>query len=155
MHRIRKLVRDLLPEGEPPAVPLGASVADALAVMRERGDHAVLVLDGERLAGIFTERDALYRIARHGADPAALPVREVMTPDPVTLPPEACVSYAINHMGLENFSNIPVVERDDRVVGLIGVRELMQHMSSVFEDLDTAELPKDADDPWLDIGGGN
>ncbi len=64
-----------------------ASVREAARLMSENHIGALLVMDEGRLAGIFTERDALNRVLAEGRDPDSTPLSEVMTRDPVTLSP--------------------------------------------------------------------
>jgi len=155
MHRIHKLVGELVPQGTaPPQVSVGASVADAVAVMRAAPAHATVVTDGDVVVGIFSERDLLTRVFARDLDPAATPVVEVMTADPVTLPDDASVRYAIFQMGYESLSNVPVVDVRGRFVGLVGVAEVIAHLDDVLADLDAASHVADPTSPWVDLGGG-
>jgi len=152
---MHKLVGDLpTPEVGPPTVEVGATVADAIAVMRAHPVHSVVVTDEGAIAGIFTERDLLKRVFGRDLDPAATPVAEVMTPDPITLPMSASIAYAINHMGVGGLSNVPVVDRDGKLVALVGVEEVVSHLDELFADLESARSVADPDSPWVDLGGG-
>ena len=101
-----------------------ASVADAARLMRRGNVGAILVVDGSRLVGIFTERDALFRVIACGRDPAAVPLREVMTADPVTVAPEETFGYALLLMHERGFRHVPVV-RDGRPVGVVSARHAL------------------------------
>ena len=92
--------------------------------MRQHKLGAVLVLDGERLAGIFTERDALFRIVAAGLDPTATSIAEVMTPDPVTIHPDKTFERALDIMHSGKFRHVPVVE-GDQVLGLVSSLDAM------------------------------
>lgn len=155
MHRVRKVVADLLPPSPPPHVGLDATVADAIAAMRDGRAHGVVIVDEDATPiGIFTERDLLVRVYARALDPGATPITEVMSPEPVTLPLDACITYAINRMGLDGISNLPIVDATGRLAGLIGVEEVVRHLDAVFSDLESDVSTDDADSPWIDLGGG-
>jgi CBS domain-containing protein len=97
-----------------------AEVAERM-VAREVG--AVLVLDGERLAGIMTERDVLRAVARGLRDDAV--VRDWMTPDPDTIEPDESTEHAATLMMHGGFRHLPVVE-GEQVVGMLSIRDLMR-----------------------------
>jgi CBS domain-containing protein len=109
--------RDLLTVDS--ALPL-AEVAERM-VAREVG--AVLVLDGERLAGILTERDVLRAVARGIRDDAV--VRDWMTTDPDTIEPGDTTEHAATLMMHGGFRHLPVTE-NGAVVGILSIRDLMR-----------------------------
>jgi len=155
MQPIRNLVGDLIsPDVAPPEVSIGATVSDAIAAMRSHPKHAVVVTEEHVVVGIFTERDLLVRVVAGDLDPSATPVAEVMTPDPVTLPPDASISYAINHMGHGGLSNVPIVDAQGKLLALIGVWEVVRHLDEVFVELEAASHVSDPNSPWVDLGGG-
>jgi CBS domain-containing protein len=86
------------------------SVAEAARRMKQNKVGAILVLEDDRLAGIFTERDALFRVVACDRDPAAVPLREVMTRDPETVSPDETFGYALLVMYERGFRHLPVVE---------------------------------------------
>jgi CBS domain-containing protein len=100
----------------------GASVVDAAAIMRDRNVGAVLVSEGARLAGIFTERD-LVRVLAGGDDVRGWPVSRVMTADPTMAPPDADVLWAAECMRKLGVRHLPVGE-DRCALGMISVRDL-------------------------------
>jgi CBS domain-containing protein len=97
--------------------------------MVDRRVGAILVLEGERLAGILTERDVLRAVGT-GYDPAS-PVSEWMTRNPETISPDDTIDDALGLMNLGGFRHLPVTE-DDRLVGIISVRDLLR--AGVHED---------------------
>lgn len=99
-------------------------VSHAAKLMRSKGIGALLVVDEDRLVGIFTERDALFRVLAQGLDPDMTTLREVMTADPITLGPERTYGHALIVMHENGFRHIPVVE-DGKVVGIISSRDAM------------------------------
>lgn len=102
-----------------------ATVAEAAKLMREGKVGAVLVVkkDG-RLEGIFTERDAVFRVMAAGLDPAATRLAEVMTLEPKTVSPEESFGYALLLMYENGFRHAPVVE-DGRPIGVISARHAL------------------------------
>src|SRR5690348_4861000 len=86
-------VRDLLARKGPDvvSVPVGASVLDAARLMNEHHIGGLVVTEGGRLAGIFTERDVLRRVVGAGLDPSTTPVRDVMSTTLMTVTPETPV----------------------------------------------------------------
>jgi CBS domain-containing protein len=101
-----------------------ASVSDAAKLMRAKNLGALVVVSDGRLVGIFTERDALYRVLAQGLDPKVTTLRDVMTVDPVTLGPERTYGHALLVMHENGFRHIPVVE-DGQAVGIISSRNAM------------------------------
>ena len=102
-----------------PAEPIRA----AAARMKDGAAGAAAVLDGDRLAGILTERDLLRAIA-DGLDPFATRVAEVMTPEPVTIEPRVPISEAGSLMVKLVVRHLPVVD-DGRLVGMVSARDIV------------------------------
>jgi CBS domain-containing protein len=91
--------------------------------MAENGCGSILVMEGDRLVGIFTERDLLIRVAAAGKSLERTHLREVMTRDPDTIRAEESVKEAIRKMDEFSYRYLPVLE-DGRVVGVISTRHL-------------------------------
>jgi CBS domain-containing protein len=98
------------------------SVAAAVTVMGMQGVGAVLVMEKERLEGIFTERD-LVRAMSHDVSSSSQPVAQWMTRNPVTVAPETSVERALEIMLAGNFRHLPVMEREN-VAGIVSIRDL-------------------------------
>ena len=103
---------------------LDTTVSVAAELMQEGKVGAVLVVEGERLAGIFTERDAVYRVMAAGRDPRTTLLRDVMTPDPLTVAPEETFGYALLLMHEKGFRHAPVVV-DGRPIGVVSARHAL------------------------------
>jgi len=86
------------------------SVAAAARSMKEGKVGAVLVVEEGRLTGIFTERDAVFRVMARGLDPEATLLGDVMTRDPITVAPDETFGYALLLMHENGFRHAPVVE---------------------------------------------
>jgi CBS domain-containing protein len=100
------------------------SVGEAARMMKEGKVGAVLVVEGGRLVGIFTERDAVYRVMAPGREPDATPLAEVMTPEPKTVAPDESFGYALLLMHEHGIRHVPVVE-DGRPVGVVSARHAL------------------------------
>lgn len=98
------------------------TVAEAATVMGERRIGSALVMDGDRLIGIFTERDIVRALGEH-FDAAGHAVSEWMTPDPVTVPPSTPAEEALGTMLDRGFRHLPVAD-GARVVGIVSMRDL-------------------------------
>jgi len=115
------------------APPLIVSPEDtaqrAIEVMREARHGCVLVQEGERLVGIFTERDVLTRVVRPGLDASAVKVSEVMTPGPMTLELDDPPAFAVHRMVAQSCRHIPVVD-GVRVAGFVSTRSLLRYLEA-------------------------
>jgi CBS domain-containing protein len=99
-------------------------VARAAQRMATRDVGAMLVVDGDRLLGIVTERDIVFRVVARGLDPLATRISEVMTPEPVTIEPDRPFGYALVVMHREGFRHLPVVE-DGKAIGIVSARSAL------------------------------
>lgn len=108
-----------------------ATVLDALRQMEERNIGALLVMEGERLVGIFSERDYARRMVLHGRASKDTSVREVMTPEVFVISPDVTSGECMVHMTDRHIRHLPVVE-DGRVVGVISIGDVVR---AVIQDL--------------------
>ena len=99
------------------------SVRDAARMMTAARCGSILVMAGERLLGIFTERDLLTRVVAVGRDPQSTTLNEVMTAEPDTIGIQASVKDAVRMMDEFGYRHLPVVERG-RVVGVVSLRDM-------------------------------
>jgi CBS domain-containing protein len=99
-------------------VSVSATVAEAVAVMNQHKIGSVMVFDGDRLAGIFTERDVLYRVVAKTLDPATTPVTQVMTSNPKTIPSDTTIDDALAFISENRCRHLPVIE-DGKMIGLV------------------------------------
>jgi CBS domain-containing protein len=101
------------------------SILEAIGRMNQRRIGSVLVMDGDRLAGIFTERDVLTRVVTARLDPAKTPVAEVMTRQPLTIKPTMTVREAMVVVTDSRRRHLPVVE-GGKVLGMVSSGDLMR-----------------------------
>jgi CBS domain-containing protein len=120
----------------PITLPANATVTEAMRAMQREHRGCVLVTDDgsmrSKLIGIFTERDVLFRIVDKGRNPAALPIGEVMTPNPDNLSARATVAYVLNKMSVGGFRHVPVVDDEHRPVFVISVRDVVNFLVNAF-----------------------
>jgi CBS domain-containing protein len=126
-----KLVQHLLDAkgGDIISVDEGTSVFDAIALMAERSIGSLLVMQGEELKGIVTERDYARKVILKGRSSETTPVGEVMSTALVTASPEQTVDHCMALMTDKRIRHLPVVE-GDRVVGMISIGDLVQAIIS-------------------------
>ena len=98
------------------------TVAEAATVMGGKRVGSALIMDGDRIAGIFTERDIVRALGEH-FDAAGHPVSHWMTRSPTTIDPDTSVEEALNRMLAGGFRHLPVIE-NDRVVGMLSMRDV-------------------------------
>jgi CBS domain-containing protein len=100
------------------------SVSDAALRMKEGNIGAIMVVDGDALVGVFTERDALFRVVACGLDARATALADVMTANPQTIHPDRSFTDALKMMHDGRFRHLPVVE-DGRLVGEVSTRDAL------------------------------
>ncbi len=126
------LISNLQPR-PPITVSVDASVADAINVMLENNIGSVLVTDSDgKLAGVFSETDAVRRVAGIIDDLAAVSVEELMTPRPSTLPADVPIAHALHLMGLHGFRHVPLVDAAGRPTGVISSRDIVRFIEENF-----------------------
>lgn len=106
------------------SAPPHTTVADAARLMAEQRVSAVLVLDGSTLTGIFTERDAVFRVIAPGRDARSTTLADVMTADPVTIGPDKTFGQALALMHERCIRHVPVIE-NGQVVGVVTARDAL------------------------------
>ncbi|MBL8701277.1 MAG: CBS domain-containing protein [Alphaproteobacteria bacterium] len=128
-----KIVPDVVHGQELSFVSAECSVRDAVKAMARRRISAVMVMDEERLIGIFTERDLALKVVARDLNPSTTEVGAVMTRDPDTLAPDDTAHRALTLMRERGYRHLPVVD-GERVVGMVSVRDLYDTVLSELED---------------------
>lgn len=85
---------------------------------------AVVVVEDDHLVGIFSERDAVFRVVARGLEPTTTPLAQVMTPAPVTIEPERSFGHAMAVMHQHRCRHLPVVE-NGRPIGIVSARNAL------------------------------
>jgi CBS domain-containing protein len=127
---------------KPLVVAANSNLAAVIEAMQRNNRGTVLVVEAGKLVGIFTERDVLMKVAGHPIDLTQSKVKAFMTPNPVTLPADSAVAFALNRMVLEGFRHIPLVDDDNRPVAEVSMRNLIEYLSDFFSR-DVLNLPPD------------
>jgi len=104
------------------------TIFDAVAEMNRHRVGSVMVIDGGKLVGIFTERDVLRRVVGAGIDPKRALVAEVMTPGVATTTLDATIEDTMRVFTEKRFRHMPVVE-DGRLIGTISIGDVTRWMS--------------------------
>lgn len=161
MRRLEKTIREIGWTHAVPRLEVGDRVSRAFDEMSREAHDCVLVMQGRALAGIFTSRDFLNRIAAVRADPGAVVLGDVMTPTPRTLRPRDPVAFAINWMAVEGFRNVPIVDDAGEVLGVLTVWDVMRHLEAIFDEIDATPRPTPPGGDtssliaMIDLGGGS
>jgi CBS domain-containing protein len=131
---------DLLKIASVPAATVSpeATVYDAVGLMNDQRVGAVAVTKDERLAGIFTERDLMFRVVLKDRDPKSTRVGDVMTPDCISARKDMSMGEALQIMTERHFRHLPVVDEENRVLGLLSIRNLLQNrVDKLDQELDS------------------
>jgi CBS domain-containing protein len=109
------------------------TVSEAARLMKKKALGSVMVVkDDGRLVGIFTERDALFRVLAEGRDPKATTLADVMTPHPQTIAPDKPFGHALLMMYDGGYRHVPVVEHG-KPVGMVSARDALGPELQEFE----------------------
>ena len=109
-------------------VPPTLSIYDAVSEMNRHRIGAIVIVDGARLVGIFTERDALRRVVGAGLDPRRALVADVMTAGLITIAPEATIEQTMNIFTEKRCRHLPVVS-EGQLLGLISIGDVTRWMA--------------------------
>jgi CBS domain-containing protein len=121
---MQRAIRSIIEDQKPVTASAEITVAAAARLMKEHRIGAILVIQEGRLAGIFTERDALFRVIAEGRDPARTRVAEVMTANPRTIGPDRPFGHALHLMYEGGFRHVPVVD-NGRPLGVVSARDAL------------------------------
>lgn len=119
---------DLLP---PVVVEEDTPYSKTLDAMRQSQRGSVLVCQGEKVTGIFTERDVLNRCLLENVAPST-PMRKLMTPNPATARPETTLGEAVELMHSKGARNLPIVDSKGRPKGLLTVGRVIRYLADHY-----------------------
>ncbi len=129
---LRDVVGDL-PVHAPLAVMPQDTVAAALSAMDAGRVGCVVVSEGDRMIGIFTERDALVRLSGDLAVQRAEPISKYMTAHPARIAASDKIAFAIHQMELGGYRHLPVME-GERCVSVISIRDILRYLTERITD---------------------
>lgn len=101
------------------------SVLDALKLMTEKNISALLIMNGEHLAGIFTERDYARKIILQGKSSKDTPINEAMTVSPITVNPADSIDLCMQIMTEKHIRHLPVL-KDNAAIGMISIGDVVK-----------------------------
>ena len=117
-------IRAIIEHQELVSAPGTMTVREAARLMKERRVGAVMIVEDGKLAGVFTERDVLFRVVAEDRDVRTTCLADVMTRNPQTIHPDKPFPDALHLMHEGGFRHVPVVE-DGRPVGVISARDAL------------------------------
>jgi len=117
-------VRSVVASQTPLTAPKSTTVLEAAHLMKAQGKGALMIVEGSKLIGIFTERDALFRVIAPGRNPETTVLSEVMTPQPQTIHPDEPFLHAMRIMHRGGFRHLPVAEHG-RPLGMVSARDAL------------------------------
>ena len=130
-----KKLRDIMRYGFLFTVQRVTTVSDAVRAMAAHNVGIVSVLEGDKLVGVFSERDVVRRVVDRGLDPARTPVGDVMTTELVVADADEDYQSAMRKMDQANIRHLLVVS-EGRILSMISIRDLMRvHMDAQGEEI--------------------
>ncbi|MBI2190592.1 MAG: CBS domain-containing protein [Planctomycetes bacterium] len=120
--------------GPPVCIQKAATVKDAVLMMVQRGIGSLLVLEGDRLAGIVTERDVLRKSAGTAEQLGRVRVEAIMTPNPKTLCVEDLVIEAMALMNEGGYRRVPILDASGRPVGVLSIKRIVDRLVEYFPE---------------------
>jgi len=128
----RTLLNDSIASVPPPAAVRVTPSTDIVVMATKMNEHrigCVLVMEKDKLVGIVSERDILFKAFRTiDQDLSKLTAATLMTPEPVTLNEDDTLAYALNRMSVGGYRHIPIM-KDNAVVGLLSVQNILKHIT--------------------------
>jgi CBS domain-containing protein len=123
MITVQQLLRDK--GGQVYAIGPGATVYEGVATMADKGVGALMVMESERMVGIFSERDYARKIVLKDRSSRDTLIRDIMSPRVITVSPEASIDDCMRLMTQHKFRHLPVVD-GERVVGMLTIGDLLK-----------------------------
>lgn len=120
-----KLFQGRQPMVVQPTMPVG----QVLKLLVDNKVGCVLVTEGGKLAGIFTERDALLKLGEDAEKLAGRPISEFMTRKVESLPPTAKIAFAVHRMEQGGYRHVPVVNEQGEPAGIFSVRDILSYLT--------------------------
>jgi CBS domain-containing protein len=137
----QRTVRQIIEGQEPVTATAATTVSEAARLMKRHNIGAIMVVEAGKLVGVFTERDALFRVLAEGLNGDVTQLASVMTANPQTISPEAGFTTALQMMHDGRYRHLPVVDHG-RVIGIVSVRDALgpELEAFVYEMLREAQI---------------
>ncbi len=133
-------------------------VSDVAKKMSEKGLGAILVVESDKISGIFSERDLLNRVVSKGLNPEATSIQDVATKNPVSVSQDTKIKECVSIIKEKNFRHLPVIDANSKPIGIISTRDFLSYIVGGLEkfiDQSVYEKEiKEGADPYDHIGGG-
>jgi CBS domain-containing protein len=130
------------------------SIAVCLQLMKEERIGCLLIIENEKLVGIFTERDIIRRIVGKNLSHEDIDVQDYMTSDPDTLTADAPLAFALNYMVVGGYRHVPIVDEDNRPETCLSIKDIVKHIGNHYFS-EIANLPPTPKNPgWATVDGG-
>jgi len=130
------------------------SVADCLELMRDKRIGCLLVVEEDRLTGIFTERDIIRRIVGKNLAHSEILVKDYMTSDPDTLTSDAPLAFALNYMVVGGYRHVPIVNENNQPQACLSIKDIVKHIGNHYFS-EISNLPPTPKNPgWATVDGG-
>lgn len=129
---LRRVIPDVVDNQNLLTIVGTESVLAAARCMAERKVRSILVVDRDRLIGVFTGTDMIGRVVAAGLSPENTAVAQVMTPDPVTIGPETLAIEALRLMQEGGYRHLPIVE-DGRLLGIVSRKDFWRDEEAEIE----------------------
>ena len=127
-------VSKVIEQQEIVAVAPATPIIEAVRLMKERHIGALMVVESDRLVGILSERDVVFRVVAEERDAKSTRVADVMTANPETIRPEKPFGHALHIMCEGGFRHVPVVDAQGRAVGMVSARDALDLEEQEFEE---------------------
>lgn len=136
----KRIIKNILADRDLVSAGKEVTVRAACRLMAEKKIGAILVVEGGRIAGIFTERDALNKVLAASLDPDTTVLAQVMVRDPQTIRADKQLAYALLMMADGGFRHVPVVDDDGVPVGMVSARDALgQDLVDLERDMQRLE----------------
>jgi CBS domain-containing protein len=128
-------VRDVMAK-DPVTLPKDTPLTDAAKNMKDKDIGDVIVLDGEKMCGVVTDRDIVVRAVAEGRDPSKTQLDEICSHEVITLPPDATLDDATKRMREKAVRRIPI-EEDGKLIGIVSIGDvaLEKNEASVIAEI--------------------
>jgi CBS domain-containing protein len=113
-------------------------VFDAIRLMSDKNVGALLVVEGETLLGVVSERDYTRKVALKGKSSRDIAVREIVSPDPITVTPSHTIEDCLRLMTMHRVRHLPVLE-DEKIAGIVSIGDLVNWVISA-QDMAIGQL---------------
>ena len=121
----KRVIRDIVADQKLISATKDMTVRAACRLMAEKKIGAMLVVEGGRIAGIFTERDALNKVLAASLDPDTTVLSRVMVSEPQTIRGDKPLAYALHMMAEGGFRHVPVVDDSGAPIGMVSARDAL------------------------------